>query len=423
MATDHTKDNGQTPAAKFNVRIINAINQLSASQWNSLNTQDYPFTRYEFLNALEESDCVSPNTGWQPCHILMEEDSTEQVTKSAKKLSSDSSNSAHATSESQSNPLIAAMPLYLKGHSYGEYVFDWAWADAYYRHNLSYYPKLLTAIPFTPATGPRLLTRHPSQSTELYPLISQVVKQLAQKFQASSWHLLFPSEKEAKHWQKEQYYLRSGCQFQWFNRNYQDFDEFLATLTARKRKAIRRERRKVLEQKLSIRYLEGDAITADHWQQFFQFYVRTYATHSGTAGYLNLEFFLQLHRTMPQNLVMMVAEKQGDTVAAALNFRSSTTLYGRYWGCKQTYDALHFELCYYCGIDYCIQHNLSHFDAGAQGEHKIQRGFEPVKTYSCHWLADETFRQAIYNYIDRETPHIEQYMEDAASYTPFKKQN
>jgi predicted N-acyltransferase len=366
--------------------------ELDTLRWNELAGKDYPFLRYEFLNALEQSGAVNSQTGWQAQHLLV----------------------------TDNDELLAIMPMYLKSHSWGEYVFDQAWAQAYQQHGLEYFPKLLSAIPFTPCQGPRLLCKSGVDSGAVVDVLLQTIKQHAEQQYLSSWHCLFPESQLREQLQARDLIIREDVQFQWFNRGYQQFDEFLATLTASKRKMIKRERRKVMEQGISLQQLVGKAITDAHWQVFYRFYALTYLKRR-SQPYLNLAFFQQLAASMPEHLLLMLAVKQDQPVAASLFIVGSDTLYGRYWGCEQDYDALHFEACYYQGIEYCIANNLQRFDSGAQGEHKIARGFEPVSRYSAHWIRDQRFAQAIADFVKRERAHISHYKTNAAEFLPFKQ--
>ena len=379
-------------SASLEARFLSSIKQVAPAQWNELSGTDYPFIRHEFLLALEQSGSTDGESGWQPCHLTLY----------------------------RGGKLVALMPLYLKSHSYGEYVFDWSWADAWRQRGLFYYPKLVTAIPFTPATGPRICTAQGEHRADLLTAIFRAVRQFAAQRQLSSWHLLFPEQADAQELARLGSSLRLASQFHWFNRNYTDFDDFLNRFNSRKRKSLRRERRRVSEQGIELQRREGDDISTDDWQDFYRFYQITYAKRSGHGGYLTREFFQQIGALLPEHCVMIMAYLDGKAVAGSLCFRSSTTLYGRYWGCDRELDCLHFEACYYQGIDYCIENGLQRFDPGAQGEHKIQRGFEPISTWSNHWIADPQFAKAIADFTRREVPHIEHYIAQASSYLPFK---
>jgi uncharacterized protein len=377
------------------IRFLASLEEIPAERWNALTGVDYPFLRHEFLQLLEQTGCCDEASGWQPCHATLYRD----------------------------GELIALMPLYLKTHSYGEYVFDWSWADAWSRSGLNYYPKLVTAAPFTPATGPRLCLAAGESAEVVYPWLLQAIRQFADENKISSWHVLFPSEEEGELLRRAGTSLRIGSQFHWFNQGYSTFDDFLATFNSRKRKSLKRERRTVGEQGIELRILEGDEISDADWQRFYRFYQMTYAKRSGHGGYLSREFFLGLGKAIPEHCVMALAYQNDEAVAGALYFRSSDTLYGRYWGCEQELDCLHFEACYYQGIDYCIRKGLQRFDPGAQGEHKIQRGFTPIKTCSNHWIADEQLRAAIEDFTAREQPGVEAYIASASDYLPFKQSN
>lgn len=375
------------------LEFIDSIEAVAAADWNAVAGTDYPFTRHEFLSAMEASGATTADTGWQPHHCLVYRD----------------------------RALAAVMPLFLKYHSYGEYVFDWAWADAWRRHGLSYYPKLLCAAPYTPVTGPRLCVAPGEDAAAIRAEVVPALQREAETRDASSVHILFPEREQADALQSLGLSTRIGPQYHWFNRGYSDFDDFLAAFNSRKRKSLRRERRRVAEQGLRLRVVEGRDIDAKLWRLFFHCYQLTYAKRSGHGGYLNEDCFRRLGAALPEHLVMVVAEHEGEFVAAALNFRDSRALYGRYWGCLREYENLHFEACYYQGIDYCIARGLERFDPGAQGEHKILRGFEPVPTYSSHWIRDSAFREAIDRFLTQETRHIEQYLAEARTLLPFRK--
>jgi len=374
------------------VEFLTSANDISAREWNAVVGHDYPFLRHEFLWGLEDTGCTTAETGWQPCHAVVRDNKT----------------------------VVALLPLYLKSHSYGEYVFDWSWADAWQRSGLAYYPKLVSAIPFTPATGPRLALVAGYHKEEVLALIAAGIRDLADRRQLSSWHLLFPEEAEARLLESEGLHLRTATQFHWFNEGYTSFDDFLATFSSRKRKTLRRERKRVAEQGFVLRTLTGGEITEQHWRQFHRFYQLTYAKRSGHGGYLSKAFFTQTAASMGDQVIMVLAYLHDEAVAGALFFRSRDTLYGRYWGCEREYDCLHFEACYYRGIEYCIAHGLRRFDPGAQGEHKIQRGFRPVKTFSAHWIADPRLSAAIADFTEQERAHIEQYLEQTRALLPFK---
>ena len=372
-----------------------SISELSKDQWDSMDNTRYPFTRFAFLEALESSGSVSQQTGWQPHHLSVK--------------------------DSHDN-CIAVMPMYKKIHSFGEYVFDWAWADAYERNGFPYYPKLLNAIPFTPSTGPRILfsdTLDASDQSATLEFISQSIKDFLEPQEMSSWHCLFLEYSSAEALESQDFLLRKGCQFHWFNKSYACFDDFLDRLASRKRKSIKRERRKVKEQSISLKRLMGNEISEELCEAFYQFYQNTYWLR-GQKGYLSLAFFKKILQDMPEQIMMNMAYFENKPVAAALYLFNDQCLFGRYWGCSENFDNLHFETCYYQGIEYCIENNIQRFDPGAQGEHKVPRGFEPIETWSAHWIVHPGFRDAISRFLDEETLSINQYIEDAKTLLPFK---
>lgn len=368
------------------IQILDKLADVDAAAWNEL-AGDNPFLRFEFLNNLERSGCVSRDTGWEPRHILLWREAS----------------------------LIGAMPLYLKHHSYGEYIFDWAWADAYHRHGLSYYPKLSSAIPFTPVSGARLLSADPAVREKL----ANAAIALAQELKASSLHILYPTQGQSEDLKNLGYMLRTSTQFHWRNRGYQCFDDFLAEMSHDKRKKIKQERRKIFEQNIRFEILEGSQIAAQDWQFFNRCYRTTYQQHH-SSPYLNLDFFLSVGREMPESIVMFTAMKDDRPIAAALNLKNRERLFGRYWGSEIYVPGLHFESCYYQGIGYCIENRLAVFEGGVQGEHKLARGLLPVETYSNHWLAHPQFSAAIANFLERESEGVERYMEQLNEMAPFK---
>ncbi|MGQ9424753.1 GNAT family N-acetyltransferase [Gilvimarinus sp. F26214L] len=374
------------------VEFVPAVTEVPRETWNGLWATDYPFLNHAFLAALESAGCVGADTPWQGHHALLKEGSD----------------------------VVGIMPLYKKLDSFGEYVFDWAWADAYHRHGFPYYPKLVTAIPFTPATGPRLcLAGEVDLAAATQTFVSAITEE-GRSIGASSWHCLFPEEELCTRLEGAGASRRMGCQFHWLNEGYRDFEDFLSTFSSRKRKNLKRERRRVAEQGLELEVKNGRDITAGEWREFYLFYHLTYFKRSGRHGYLNEGFFLTLAETMPEQIVMVIAREGQEMVAASLFFQGGDTLYGRYWGCSREYEFLHFEACYYQGIDYAIRNGFKRFDPGAQGEHKIQRGFTPVATWSNHWIAHPQFRAAIEDFLERERPGIEMYMAEARSVLPFK---
>jgi predicted N-acyltransferase len=380
-------------AAAFSAEFLTSLDQVPAALWNSIAGTDYPFLRHEFLHGLEKTGCTTAETGWQPCHLLLRQDGA----------------------------LAAIMPLYLKSHSYGEYVFDWSWADAWRQSGLAYYPKLVTAIPFTPATGPRLCAAPGMDADQCWLAALGAVQKLARQRHISSWHLLFPQEAVSEKLLAAGLHRRAATQFHWFNEGYGCFDDFLATFNSRKRKSLNKERRRVVEQGLELKTLTGAEIGERQWEQFYRFYQLTYAKRSGHGGYLTRDFFIDTAAGMGDQVVMVLAYLDAEAVAGALYFRSGDTLYGRYWGCENEFDCLHFEACYYQGIEYCIANGLARFDPGAQGEHKIQRGFRPITTWSNHWIADPRLSAAVGDFTRREALHNEHYRQSAAGMLPFKE--
>ncbi len=368
------------------LQILQSLSDVDADEWNKL-AGDQPFLRHEFLYNLEQSGCATTETGWESQHLTLWRD----------------------------RELVGAMPLYLKHHSYGEYIFDWAWADAYHRSGLNYYPKLLSAIPFTPVTGTRLLAREES----LRKRMANAAVELAQELNASSVHILYPTQAQATELASNSYLQRHSTQFHWHNRGYRDFDDFLSTMSHDKRKKIKQERRKLVDQGIHFERTEGMEISAADWTFFNQCYQITYRQHH-SSPYLNLDFFLRLGRDLPDHIVMFKAIADGKPIAAALNLKSSGRLFGRYWGAPAYVPGLHFEVCYYQGITYCIEHGIEIFEGGVQGEHKLARGLMPIKTYSNHWLADPQFSAAIADYLARESLGTLRYMEELNEMTPFK---
>lgn len=377
---------------ELTLEAVSTLSSIAATQWQTLRSDDYPFLRHDFLLGLESTGCTTAASGWQPNHLIIR----------------------------RGDRLIAAAPAYLKSHSYGEYVFDWAWADAWQRMGLDYYPKLVTAIPFTPATGPRVMHAPELNAAETWSTLLQGVQALAQQRKLSSWHILFPEPGVAELLGSLGLHTRHAVQFHWLNRNYRDFEDFLATFSSRKRKALRRERRRVAEQGIVLRTLSGDEISPADWQTFHRFYQLTYAKRSGHGGYLTREFFTRTAAGLGAQVVMVLAQQDGRDIAGALYFRSENTLFGRYWGCEQELDCLHFEACYYRGIEYCIEQGLQRFDPGAQGEHKIQRGFEPTRTLSSHWIAHPELSRAVGAFTREEQAHVEQYRREASALLPFR---
>lgn len=374
------------PEARLELRILDTLAEVAPAQWNAL-TDGHPLLSHAFLHALHETKCADAETGWLPQYISLWDGDT----------------------------LAGAMPLYLKSHSYGEYVFDWAWADAYRRHGVRYYPKLLAAIPFTPATGARLLAR----DTTCRRALLDGALALTQEWSASSLHILFPQCEEAKEMEANGLMLRHGVQFVWTNAGYRDFADFLVAMSHDKRKKIKQERRKVSDAGVRFRHLDGRTATHADWRFFFRCYTRTYREHQSTP-YLSLEFFEHIAATMPDALLLVIGEREGKPLCAALNVHNGQTLYGRYWGTQGYVPGLHFETCYYQALEFCIARGLRRFEGGAQGPHKLARGFLPETTYSAHWLADRRFARAVDDFLAREKIDLAHTLDELAESSPFK---
>lgn len=383
--------------ADSRVKAYQSIADIALADWQRLAGINNPFLRYEFFQALEHSGCTSAASGWQPSHLVIR----------------------------QQGQVSGIIPAFLKTHSRGEYVFDFGWAEAYQRYGQPYYPKLLMTAPFTPSQGPRLLLapklRATLDSASLHQLLNTIITEIG----AHSWHLLFPDSADQKLLGQPQtseslQLHRLGCQFHWHNAGYGVFDDFLARLTSRKRKSIRKERKQVSDQGIEFQRVNGADISDRVLDGFYLFYRATYLKR-GQRPYLNRDFFQRLFRQMPEHVHIVLALKQGEMIASALFLRGRNTLYGRYWGCLDEYNQLHFETCYYQGIELAITLGLQHFDAGAQGEHKLVRGFEPLFTHSWHGIAHPGFRDAIANFIAQEREGVRDYFEESKTFLPFRE--
>lgn len=369
-------------------RVVHAPSDIDASAWNALLARagGSPFMRHEYLAALHDSGSAVRGTGWTPQFVTLWRE----------------------------GELAAACPLYLKSHSYGEYVFDWAWANAYEQHGLRYYPKALAAVPFTPVPGPRLLAR----DVESRAALVRAVLAWCKEKKLSSLHLLFGSDEDIAACADAGLMLRHTVQFHWMNAGYSDFDAFLASLSQDKRKKIRQERRKVAEGGVTFRHAEGAAISDADWDFFYRCYERTYLEH-GNPPYLARDFFRRMARTMPDNWLLFIAERKGRPIASSLIAIGDQAAYGRYWGALERVDCLHFEACYYQPLAWCIAHGYQRFEGGAQGEHKMARALMPVKTTSAHWLAHPAFADAVEQFLRREGRGIENYLEHLEARSPF----
>ncbi len=375
---------------RLRLEVHPSLKAVDAAAWNAL-AGDSPFLRHEFLHALEETGCVGEGTTWQPCYLTVRDE----------------------------RGLAGALPLFIKYDSHGEFVFDWGWADAYERAGGHYYPKLVAAVPFTPATGRRLVLRDPSD-TEAAALLISGARSTALEIGASSLHVLFPTEPEVEVLERAGFLTRKGCQFHWANHGYASFDEFLGRFSADKRKKAKRERRRVAEAGIVFEHLRGDEPSRADWDAIIEFYSRTF-WRRGREPYLSRELFETVAAKLPANLLIVLARQRGVPIAAAICFRSDSTLYGRYWGCGAEFHSLHFETCYYQGIEYCIREGLRRFEPGTQGEHKVARGFVPQPTWSCHWLRDREFHRAVSAFLAREARHVDAYMDEVGEHVPYRQ--
>lgn len=379
------------------LRTVQSISEIDKAVWERFRTSvdaahvdpDNPFLTFEFLSALEDSGCVGERTGWQPSHLVLED---------------------------ESDRIIALAPAYLKSHSMGEYVFDQSWAEAYARAGGQYYPKLQLSVPFTPATGPRLMAKNQDDKA----LLARVIPQMIAEADLSSAHLTFLPEVDMPMMENSGYLIRTDQQFHFINEEYRDFDAFLDALSSRKRKMIKRERRDALANGITIEHLTGQEIQEHHWDAFFEFYMDTGARKWGRP-YLNRLFFSLIGERMADKIVLMLAKRKGRYTAGAINFLGAQTLYGRNWGAIEEHPFLHFEVCYYQAIDYAITHGLKRVEAGAQGEHKIARGYRPVTTYSAHYIAHEGLRGAVAAYLESERLYVERANDELSDATPFRK--
>ena len=376
----------------MNARTVASIASIPAAHWNALDLGGNPCVRHEFLLALEQTGCVGREAGWTPQHLVIENDAGH---------------------------LQGAIPLYRKTDSWGEFVFDWSWAKAYAQAGLRYYPKLVSMTPFTPTTGPRLLVAAGADATNLRRRLAQALASHAQHSGLSSAHVLFVNDDDRAALGRE-YLWRKDCQFHWHNRGYGSFDEFLATFRSDKRKKALRERRRIREMGIEFRTLHGEDMDADLWDIVFGYSQATFQAR-GNDHYLNVRFFRQAAQTLPGAIVVKLAQLRDQPIAMAIFFRGADTLYGRYWGAAAEFHSLHFETCYYQGIEYCIEQGLARFEPGTQGEHKVPRGFEPRETWSGHWIADPRFRRAIDHYLDEERSAVDEYIRQVQDHVPFHR--
>ncbi len=383
----------------FTAHFSQSIKSIGKEPWDACAGGSNPFISFDFLNALEESGCVSAETGWQPYHVTIH--------------------------ETEDSPPLAVMPLYVKSHSYGEYVFDHAWANAYERAGGRYYPKLQSSVPFSPVNGPRLMVAGDMISlgveANLKQALLQTAADLTDRLSLSSLHLTFMENGDAVAAEKAGFLIRNDQQFHWRNRDFGNFDDFLASLSSRKRKQIRKERRTVSDAGVEIQCITGNDLTEDHWDHFYTCYLDTGARKWGQP-YLNREFFSLLSTLMADRILLIDCRLDGRPVASALNLIGDDTLYGRHWGCTEDIPCLHFEACYYQAIDYAIDKGLAFVEAGAQGAHKLARGYEPVKTVSAHYVRDPGFRDAVARFLDVERREVDAEINYLGEHTPFKKE-
>ncbi len=364
--------------------LVSSLANVNRNEWDSLNTSNHPFTSYDFLNSLEISESVSAKTGWSPQHIII---------------------------KNNKGSIIGASPNYLKMHSYGEYIFDHAWANAFENAGGQYYPKLLSAIPFTPATGPRILIdpKNPDNH-KIFELIINMFEVIVQNNNLSSAHINFITDNFSKKLNNEKWIKRKGLQFHWHNKDYTSFDDFLSKLKSSKRKAIRKERRTILNNNLIIQKVTGNELNSEMWDSFYNFYLNTIDKKWGGA-YLTKSFFYLINKTMKNKILLIIARQDNKIVAGALNFIGGDTLYGRNWGSIVNIPFLHFELCYYQAIEYAIDNNIKIVEAGAQGHHKIQRGYVAETIYSSHLIQNESFAKAVRNFVQIESKQIDRQIE------------
>lgn len=382
----------------FQIRIINSLKEIDAATWNALQPSEYfnPFISYEFLYALEKSGSAVSKTGWLGQHLILEDDK---------------------------GTMLGAVPCYLKNHSQGEYVFDSGWADAFHRAGGNYYPKLQCSVPFTPATGSRFLVPQCEGREIRMTALAQGLQQLCERMKVSSAHITFMEKNEWDFAGEQGYLRRKDQQFHWLNEGYKTFDDFLGMLSSRKRKNIKKERRVALEDNgITIDLLKGDEIDERTWDRFFAFYNDTGMRKWGQP-YLTREFFSMIGEMMPDRTLLIMAKREDEYVAGALNFIGDECLYGRHWGCLEDHPCLHFEVCYYQAIDYAIEHGLARVEAGAQGSHKLARGYIPVTTHSAHWITNTGFRDAVEDYLVREGHEVDRHNQILSEHAPFKKEN
>ena len=375
------------------VKFFSNIHDIGQQRWNNISGIESPFLRFEFHAALESNHCVGQNAGWLPQHLAAE--------------------------DTESGQLLGLMPLYIKSNSYGELVFDISWAEAYLQAGRAYYPKLVSAIPFTPAPGKRMLIAKHADPAEIKRAMIAALAKAAKNNSLSSIHCLFHHEEDNPYFEEQEFFTRLGCQFHWHNKTFDNFDHFLSTFSSRKRKNILKERKRCNEQGVSFQTLTGNQVGPHLWPIIYHFYQKTFLEKGGYPSFTQA-FFQEIARTMGEQLLVILAHFRGKIIACAICYQNNSTLYGRHWGSSENLDSLHFETCYYQGIEHAIKHGLKRFEPGAQGEHKISRGFIPTKTWSAHWIGDEHFRSIISNHVEHEKIHMLQYINDMNKHSPFK---
>ena len=376
---------------KNSIEIYDRIGDISSKDWDACAGKENPFVQHAFLNALEISGSVTPETGWLAQHIVV---------------------------KNEEGAPTACAPLYLKNHSYGEYIFDWGWADAFHRAGGAYYPKLQAAIPFTPATGPRLLVKK-GASDKYFDILVSAMLNIAKQHNVSSLHLTFLTKAEWERLGILSFMQRTSSQFHWENKNYRDFDDFLDSLISRKRKSIKKERRRVREEGIKLSCLTGDELSEEKWDIFYNYYTDTIDRKWGRS-YLTRDFFSILGETMSNLAMLVLAEHNDAPVAGALSFLGTKTIFGRNWVCSQDFKFLHFEACYYQAIEYAINNKLQWVEAGAQGPHKIQRGYLPREVYSAHWIKNESLSTAVEGFLEHERREVDHQISELMKYSPFR---
>ncbi len=400
-------------------RVVSSLASVDAAQWNSLDHGPSPFTEYGFLRALERSGSVGVMAGWEPCYVLVEASTPARVPRADGADGADAPGGAEAASEIPPTRLVGAVAAYVKAHSYGEYIFDWAWARAAERAGLPYYPKLVVAVPMTPATGPRLLVAKDMSRGPVVARLVAGVKMLADRRRCGSIHWLFTTAAEQAELSAHGFMARASFQYHWHNVGYASFDEFMARMTSRRRKQLRKERARVQASAPALEWVPGAALSGEDIAAIDRFYRTTTQNHHG-QDYLNPGFFEAVVAEMPERVQWARVRREGRTIAGALYFETDAALYGRYWGCDEEIEFLHFEAAYYAAIERCIARKIPLFEAGAQGEHKLIRGFEPTLTYSSHWIRHPGFAAAIERFLVEEAHAVQRNMAELATLLPFR---